>query len=156
MSKGSILQVNNVYLLNSYRIPSDPALSDIFRLSDLTVGNRRIRHPTTSDRILSEVVGLCGVSCSIRWDPTVGFLVLGRRFRQEANRYGGTIAMFIGNFYKSFGFDRFWKTLWTHLFFGLGFFCFYIYRCEIPGFMGLDDDDDSDFSPTCAWLCVYS
>ncbi len=89
MSKGSILRVSNVYLLNSYRIPSDPALSDIFRLSNLTVGNRRIRHPTTScrnpipknpttsDRILSEVVGFRGVSCRIRWDPTVGFLVLG-------------------------------------------------------------------------------
>ena len=75
---------------------SDPVLSDVFRLSDPTVGNRRIRHPTTSyrnpvprnpttsDRILSEVVGFLSeivglhrIPRRIRRDPTVGLFVLG-------------------------------------------------------------------------------
>jgi hypothetical protein len=39
-----------VYLeKKSRRIPSDPAYSSVFRLTDPTVGNRRIRHPTISD-----------------------------------------------------------------------------------------------------------
>ncbi len=57
--------------------------SHIFQLSDPTVGNRRIRHPTTSgrnpvlrkrtisDRILSEVIGLLGISDRIRRDPSL-------------------------------------------------------------------------------------
>ncbi len=90
MSKGSILQVNNVYLLNSYTIPSDPALSDIFRLSDLTVGNRRIRqlpvgirsqgirqHPTESYRKLSD-------SCR-KLSDCVGFPVGSDGIRQSVS-----------------------------------------------------------------------
>ena len=83
-------------MIETQRIPSDTASSYTFPLSDPTVGNRRIRHPTTpcriplpkipttSDRIpmevvgcLSEVIGLVRIHCRIQWDPRVGFFVLG-------------------------------------------------------------------------------
>jgi hypothetical protein len=72
--------------IGSSRILRFPTTSDCRESADPTVGKRRIRHPTTSyrnpvprnpttsDRILSEVVGflseivgLSGVSCRIRW-----------------------------------------------------------------------------------------
>jgi len=85
------------------RILPDPMVSKIFRLSDPTVGNPRIQHPTTSgqnpvlrkrtisDRILlevvgflSEVTGLLRISDRIRRYPSLGFFALGKKpYRDE-------------------------------------------------------------------------
>jgi hypothetical protein len=78
-------------------ILSNTVSSDRFPLSDPTLGNHRIRRsrtscriplpkiPTTSDRILvevvgclSEVIGLARIHRRIRWDPRVEFIVLGK------------------------------------------------------------------------------
>ena len=88
MSEAFILRV--IFGLPT-EIKQDPTESDTFRQLPI-VGNRRIRHlanshrnpiprnPTTSDRILSEVVGFLSdyvESYRIRRDPNLGLLVLG-------------------------------------------------------------------------------